>query len=288
MNLQIKPGWFFTDISHDLSQWPTLQDLLTYSSRIDICASTRILMSVRIIVQWLRNWLPGKWLSIILGMSPIEYFHEHDLKWLTEVTNTAASIYIGYARTNPPAVKRENARRYLFCWKLTHQVFTWKPLILIAWIGRTRPTLMVNVSPFVVFQVPIPMIFRTGELVIASTVANAKIWLCATKLVTARGEVTAHYPYQKTFAFYNPEEHHILSPSLKQVSKRSLPLQEEPDMAGAMYPFPIRGWRLTSPRLYERWGWRPLGKLEGNTLTWKSYSLYPIIGCKCWQRNRDI
>lgn len=181
------------------------------------------------------------------GMSPIEYFHEHEVEMtLQELTNTAASILHFLCEELPTRrVGSEENRKATtffaeklmasgFCVKTPHfDCMDWE---------EQGATLMVNGTPFDVFPSPYSNGFSgQGELVIASTVAELENLALRDKILLLWGEVTASQLFPKNFRFYNPEEHQHIYRLLEAGAPKAIitATGKNPDMAGAMYPFPM-------------------------------------------------
>ena len=92
-----------------------------------------------------------------------------------------------------------------------------------------------RVSPFT-----LPCDVR-GKLVVASTIDELEACTCDGKVLLMRGELCSEQLMPKNFVFYNPDRHkHIYSLlEAKQPAAIVTATGENPDLVGAMYPFPL-------------------------------------------------
>jgi aminopeptidase YwaD len=124
----------------------------------------------------------------------------------------------------------------------------------------------------------------SAPLVVVSTVAELESAEISDKVILLRGEIAKEHLMPKNFTFYNPDEHKRIVALLETKQPRAIiaATSRNPDLVGAMYPFPlIEDGDFNIPSVYttEDEGNR-LARYVGKTISLESRATrIPSSGC---------
>jgi len=107
---------------------------------------------------------------------------------------------------------------------------------------RGRSTMKINSQNFAVLASPLTLGCECeAEMVQAQTVTELEELACTDRILLLHEEIAKEQLMPKGFEFYNPEEHQHIIQLLEQKQPAAIlsATSKNPDLAGAIYPFPM-------------------------------------------------